>query len=87
MKMVCCPKTNFPVQMGGSNLVNGSKGGTRFVQYMCGDWCPLFGEPIEVDRSGSDEKGAMFQICDGKTLDLSDGFGDQRNVIDDKEAE
>ncbi len=39
----------------------------------CGDWCPQFGEPIEVPRI--DEKDSfrtLLQICQSRTLSFTE---------------
>lgn len=68
---MCCPFGNTPNVQGENGVF-----WTHPAMKRCGDWCPLFGEPLNTTGSGIPEQ-VTLQLCHGKTLAF-DSFADDR---------
>lgn len=68
---MCCPFGNTPNVQGEHGVF-----WTHQATKRCGDWCPLFSEPLNTSGSDIPEK-VTLQLCNGKTLTF-DTFADDR---------
>jgi hypothetical protein len=41
------------------------------VHMPCGDWCPLFGEPVPCFADRKDSEGSL-QLCNGRVLEYAE---------------